>query len=228
METNFAMSDAHRGVTNKVALIPPRHLSTSRDAKSKRVSTWWTPVEVWLAKRGQYKDAWKLGGSFWVALLRNWLLNSSVTFGLFYTSTTEFGGFLFSFLFCFTSKLHKKAKFDVLKQNCMHSIIYERHWSCPRNSNITRRKIGNKHGKVIIRVVHTCVDKEIKHITKPFRKANLGFAYKTKNILNTNKTGNNRPKWKNNMDFKLICTESLCLHTYIILKQTRSHSQSTP
>jgi hypothetical protein len=150
------MSKAHRDVTNKVTLIAPRHLSTSRDANSKRVSTWWTPVEVWLAKRGQYKDAWNLGDSFWVALLCNWLLNSNVTFGLFYTSTTEAGG-LFSFLLCFTSKLRKKAKFDVLKQNYMHNIIYERHCFCPRNSNTTRRKIGNKHGKVIICVFHTHV-----------------------------------------------------------------------
>jgi len=39
MEENFAMSNAHRDVTNKVAVIPPPHLCTSRYAKSKRVST---------------------------------------------------------------------------------------------------------------------------------------------------------------------------------------------
>jgi len=48
----------------------------------------------------------------------------------------------------------------------MHTTIYERHCSCPRNSNTRRRKIGNKHGKVNTGVVHTRVDKEVKHIIK--------------------------------------------------------------
>jgi hypothetical protein len=52
----------------------------------------------------------------------------------------------------------------------MHTIIYERHCSSPRNSNTRRRKIGNIRGKVKIGVVHTCVDKEVKHITKRLEK----------------------------------------------------------
>jgi hypothetical protein len=50
---------------------------------------------------------------------------------------------------------------------------------------------------------HTCVDKEVKHITKRFRKAELGVAYKTKNILNMNKRGDNKPKRKNNEYVKI-------------------------
>jgi len=67
--------------------------------------------------------------------------------------------------------------------------------------------MGNKHGKVKIGVVHTYVDKEVKHITKHFRKAKLGVAYKTKNIHNMNKRGDNKPKWKNNGVLKLTCPD---------------------
>jgi len=64
MEANFAVSNAHRDVTNKVAVIAPRHLRTSRNANSKALARDEPQSRFYWLNEGQYKDAWKLGDSF--------------------------------------------------------------------------------------------------------------------------------------------------------------------